>query len=435
MKKKFFVLFSIIIALLTLTTSSFANSKTESLARLAISENGDESKASIASLRSMGAEGLQTMFEVYRTDVERYMKTGERNAQWLKIAAALDAVAMQKDSYSSNLYWHTDFEQAQREAQKSGKPILSLRLLGNLNEEFSCANSRFFRSVLYANDEISKRLRENFILHWKQVRPAPKITIDFGDGRKIERTITGNSIHYVLDSNGQVLDALPGLNGPAAFNRWLIETENLAKETKGKDDAVRWLALDKYHRSRIGAITNDWATDLEKSGAKLPKQIEEKRKNGANPTAIEAAPIAVTKSAVEVNILRRITTDASALEAVTNLGEWKKIAALHASDAKIDSSSVDMIRRQTLKDKKDVDGQLSKLINNFENYIAIDTVRNQYLLRAKIHAWFVTGEAYNLDRLNEKVYAQLFLTPSSDAWLGLYSPDTYTAIEGGGIIK
>lgn len=434
MRKKFLASFSLVIAILALTATSFANNKAEAIALQAVSENPTESKAAIASLRLMGAEGLRVMFETYASDVKRYMETGEQNAQWHKIANALDAVAMQKDSYASKLYWHTDLEQAKLEAQKSGKPILTLRLLGNLNEEFSCANSRFFRSILYANDEVSKILRERFVLHWKSVRPAPKITIDFGDGRKIERTITGNSIHYILNSNGQPIDALPGLNSPTAFKSWLIETETFAKELKGMNDALRWNALNKFHSSRINTITNDWAADLEKSGAKLPKSIEEKRKNG-NPTAIDAAPIAITKSLAEVSILRRITADASALEANTSLDEWKKIAALHASDAKLDKNSVAMIRRQTMKNEKDDDGQFSKLISNLENYIALDTVRNQYLLRAKLHAWFVVGEGYDLDRFNEKVYAELFLTPSKDPWLGLYSPDTYTAIDNAGIIK
>ena len=31
------------------------------------------------------------------------------------------------------------------EAQRTNRPILSLRLLGNLTDDFSCANSRFFR--------------------------------------------------------------------------------------------------------------------------------------------------------------------------------------------------------------------------------------------------------------------------------------------------
>jgi hypothetical protein len=71
-----------------------------------------------------------------------------------------------------------------------GKPILSLRLLGKLTDEFSCANSRFFRTVLYPNDEVSAVLRDRFVLHWRSVRPVPTVTIDFGDGRKLERTLT-----------------------------------------------------------------------------------------------------------------------------------------------------------------------------------------------------------------------------------------------------
>lgn len=53
-------------------------------------------------------------------------------------------------------------------------------------------------------------LRQSFVLHWESVRPVPKVTIDFGDGRRIERTLTGNSVHVVLDSYGHPVDALPG---------------------------------------------------------------------------------------------------------------------------------------------------------------------------------------------------------------------------------
>ena len=49
-------------------------------------------------------------------------------------------------------------------------------LLGRLDEELSCANSRFFRTVLYANAEISAHLREHFVLHWQSVRPVPRIS-------------------------------------------------------------------------------------------------------------------------------------------------------------------------------------------------------------------------------------------------------------------
>lgn len=66
--------------------------------------------------------------------------------------------------------------------------------------------------------------------------------------------------------------------------------------------------------------------------------------------------------------------------------------------------------------------------------IALDTVRNEYLLHRQIHQWFINSEAPDdLETLNERVYAELFLTPSSDPWLGLVVPDTYTAIENDGI--
>jgi hypothetical protein len=109
----------------------------------------------------------------------------------------IDSVAKQRDAFASGLYWYTDLEAAKAEAARTGRHILSLRLLGNLDEEYSCANSRFFRTALYANTTVSGHLRDHYVLHWKSVRPAPLVTIDMGDGRRIKRTITGNSIHYV----------------------------------------------------------------------------------------------------------------------------------------------------------------------------------------------------------------------------------------------
>jgi hypothetical protein len=40
-----------------------------------------------------------------------------------------------------------------------------------------------------------------------------------------------------------------------------------------------------------------------------------------------------------------------------------------------------------------------------------------------------------VEELNERVYTELFLTPSSDPWLGLAPPDVYTAIENGGVVR
>jgi hypothetical protein len=39
-----------------------------------------------------------------------------------------------------------------------------------------------------------------------------------------------------------------------------------------------------------------------------------------------------------------------------------------------------------------------------------------------------------MEELNRRVYAELFLTPESDPWLGLRVDGVYSAIEGDGVV-
>ena len=173
-----------------------------------------------------GPGRLAALLSSRRSEIEQMkigLAAGESRPEWTRLRASLDAAAHQRDAAWSGLYWPTSLPEALAAAKREGKPVLSLRLLGNLDEELSCANSRFFRTALYANAAISEELRKNWILHWESVRPAPKVTIDFGDGRTLVRTITGNSLHYVLDAEGKARDVLPGLWAPGDFLRRVRE--------------------------------------------------------------------------------------------------------------------------------------------------------------------------------------------------------------------
>jgi hypothetical protein len=438
MRRKLFTpVFAFLCLTLVFALPAFAGERSNQLARLAVSENTTEANPAIAELRAMGPAGLKVLFETYSEEINRAVNGLSVNEpEWQRLTAALDAVSQQRNSYSSGLYWYTDLDEAKKASKASGKPILSLRLLGNLTEEFSCANSRFFRAVLYANADVSKYLNEHFILHWKSVRPAPRVTIDFGDGRKLERTLTGNSIHYILDTNGLPVDALPGLYGPMAFMRGLKQAETITRQIATKDAGQRWEALRLYHNARIQTIAAEWAGDVAKTGGRVPADVVariERRKS--NPGAIEIAPLAVSKRAVEVDILKSITADATALEAATDISAWNKIAALHAADVRLDKGSVAFITRQNQALRAN-EALLAQTLRNLEQYMAIDTVRNEYMMRTKLHGWFATGMALtDVENLNERVYAELFMTPRSDPWLGLYSPDVYTALDNGGISK
>ena len=141
----------------------------------------------------------------------------------------LDRICAQKDAHTAHLYWFTELPAALAEARRTHRPILSLRLLGRLDEELSCANSRFFRKLLYPDPAINAIMRRDFVLHWQSVRPVPKVTIDFGDGRRVERTLTGNSVHVVLDPRGEPVDAVPGLLSREAFAEQLAQSHAFAR--------------------------------------------------------------------------------------------------------------------------------------------------------------------------------------------------------------
>jgi len=71
---------------------------------------------------------------------------------------------------------------------------------------------------------------------------------------------------------------------------------------------------------------------------------------------------------------------------------------------------------------------------NLERAIAEDTARNKYTFETAIHQWFAEGKiTKDLSALNEKIYSELFLTPSTDPWLGLFPADSYTGIENEGV--
>jgi hypothetical protein len=150
----------------------------------------------------------------------------------------------------------------------------------------------------------------------------------------------------------------------------------------------------------------------------------------------------MSKAVTEVSIIESITYDSELLAEATDNDTWNNIAALHTADARLDPASLAIMRRQSLSattpgaqpTPAQTREQFTRLVSNFERYLALDTARNEYLMHIKLHAW-LNSYRYrnNLESLNEKVYSELFLTPRSDPWLGLFSPDTYTALENGGV--
>ncbi|MEX0938624.1 MAG: hypothetical protein WDZ59_12255 [Pirellulales bacterium] len=446
-----------------------ATSTSHAATKGAVSAKSTAYVAGAEKLRSEGPEALARLLAQRDELIARgsSAKDGAEdnrlNRQIVQLNELIDEVAGQRYACVSRLYWYTDLEKAKQAAHKSGRPILSLRMLGNLTDEYSCANSRFFRTTLYSNQEISQRLQDRFVLHWQSVRPVPRITIDFGDGRKIERTITGNSAHYVLAADGSPLDVLPGLYSPQKFLNWLNVAEMLHQHCANLPPENRAAYVQNHHAARADAVARDWARDLvavapelassEQANARSrfrnasttstrPGQAEPEEAPPANAAMLRA----VTKSRVEMPIVLEMAGDPARLSETTSDELWNKIAALPAHAVALDQASISVIRQENptaieaaaraVTKSVQVEDPVLRLISNLQNSIALDTIRNEYLLHREIHQWFAAGSVDgDAERLNERVYAEIFLTPSSDPWLGLDTPDRYTALENGGVSR
>jgi hypothetical protein len=431
------------------------------LAADALTAGGPIGESAVAELRAGGPAVLPPLISIRQQALDRQANARDAEAataaatEIQKIENLIDRVAGQRYASISRLYWYTDFEQAKAASAASGKPILSLRMLGRLTDEYSCANSRFFRTTLYANQEIAQQLRERFVLHWKSVRPVPRVTIDFGDGRKLERTVTGNSVHYALSADGQPLDALPGLYGPGQFLEWLGAVDQLHSEIVSLRGPDREQRLKQYHIAHARQIDRQWARDLM---AVLPQgvlsdQIQKAQSatshqattSNTPPTALQAAELAMPKSGVELPILRQLAGNPSAMLRATSDDLWAKLGALPGHAVKLDAAAESIIRRENpdalragarAMTRARVEDPILRLVRNLQTNIAADAVRNEYTLHRTLHEWFASGAAaVDVDQLNERVYAELFLTPSGDPWLGLASPDAYTALEHGGVAQ
>ena len=69
--------------------------------------------------------------------------------------------------------------------------------------------------MLFSSDPLAAYINATFKPVWESVRPVPVVTIDFGNGERITRTLHGNIATSVCDPAGRVLDVLPGLYAPA----------------------------------------------------------------------------------------------------------------------------------------------------------------------------------------------------------------------------
>lgn len=113
--------------------------------------------------------------------------------------------------------------------------------------------------MLLSNPKIEKLLRDDLVPYWKSVKEPAKVTIEFADGKKLKRTIGGNTVIYLCRDDGGAVDAVPGVYTPDDF---LAEARPALKLLKGNLADMRGGQLSRFHREAMpkgkvggGAIT------------------------------------------------------------------------------------------------------------------------------------------------------------------------------------
>jgi hypothetical protein len=401
----------------------------------ATARTADAARAEAAGLRAGGPAALDRLLARY----DKLAPGAERDA----LAATIDAVAAQRYATVSRLYWYTDLAAAQAAARAAGRPILALRMLGRLDEDLSCANSRLFRATLYANQDVARFLRDNFVLYWSSERPVPKVTIDFGDGRRLERTITGNSAHYVLDEGGHVLDVLPGLYAPVAFRAELERCLALHASLRGVAGAARARTVAAYHAQRAAEV------DRAMPVAAAPSVVGARalRARSDVDSALARAQAATTsKAVIEVHDLLMFPAGfdpgqppsdadvelwASMGQALYDIGDPALV--LDAASRRL----VEALHNATpnapgLVPPADA-AAMTKMINRLQQHIVADTARAELQLRPRIARYIsAAGGDVPFERLNAWIYAEVFHTPRADAWLGLLPRTDFTGLPADG---
>ena len=145
--------------------------------------------------------------------------------------------------------------------------------------------------MLFSQPAVAAFLSNSFECVWESVRPVPRVTVDFGNGHRLERTLRGNIATYVCTGAGETIDLIPGLVDGREYVSRLGQSLALFAEVRPGASAVsRRELVAEWHRG-LSVIPADArpvpaARDLAKATVEL--RIE-RRLSPPPPGLAEAA--------------------------------------------------------------------------------------------------------------------------------------------------
>ncbi len=182
--------------------------------------------------------------------------------------------------------------------------------------------------MLFSDPKIQALLRDDLVPCWQSVHETAKVAITFADGKKLERTLGGNTVIYICTAGGVVVDALPGIYtpddffaeaGPAldAVRAKRAATTQVPRETRG---AAAPGAAGGEGVAKTGLQTID--ADLAKRLTTISKGVVENPPRLAMPLVLppQGATIDLSKFAMSSREVVQLTVPEAANAAPTEIG-------------------------------------------------------------------------------------------------------------------
>ena len=185
--------------------------------------------------------------------------------------------------------------------------------------------------MLFSDPRVSSFIRDNFVAAWEAVRPVPTVEIDFGNGRKLKRTVNGNIATYVCTPSGRVVDVIPGLNTPEAYLESLRYAVNLYQASLASFEKT---VID-YHTANLETPTvYEWVhRDFAKSRVERLMRVSLDKRQELKESGIRIVQARlrtdVAKSEIETPVKKLSAEEAAILAADTEINRKERKPVIH----------------------------------------------------------------------------------------------------------
>lgn len=232
--------------------------------------------------------------------------------------------------------------------------------------------------MLLSDEKVRQVLNDEVIPCWQMVREVPKVTIDFGGGRVLKRTLVGNTVMYLCTPDGRVIDALPGVYTPNDF---------LAEVRPGLD-AFKAGRTKELHTTLLKETVRSEQIRVSMSKSYVESPLLEAL--GVKPTVRDDGALVKTESGSTDKVIERLA------RLITDVSKQPK-------------SSDDVLRESGIPEGADG-----------SEIVAEDSRNNRRFLRPAIHLYLSQFEvAPTPAEITEDIFSKMFEIDLKDPYLGL----------------